>query len=417
MSIFGLNEYKRGRDDSGSHVRYQYTAKNLEGKIFRGTAMASNYDALYRQLRGQGLYLQNATLVEEKRGKKFTDKELSVFCQELSNLLGAGVNLVRALTILTREDLPQRQIMVYENILNEVRAGTSLSAAMERQEVFPDLMLGMIRSAEGNGNLDGVAAQLASHYTREHRIKQQIRSAMTYPCILAVLALLALTAIFTFILPEFEDLFDGMETLPAFTVVLMAVSDFLVSRWYVALGGIVLVAVLVRILLCVPALCLRVDKWKIKTRFLGIGKLTSAMCTARFARTICSLYSCGMPLVAALQTARGTVGNRYLANQFDGVAAKVCGGETLSGSLMGVDGLQRKLCGAVQVGEETGRLDNMLSFIADVIEYDSGEASKRLLTFLEPMMILVMSLVVGVIMIGVMYPIISSYGAIGGIGY
>lgn len=413
MRIPGPSPCGRGADDAGSCVRYRYTAKDLEGTVFQGTALAPDYNALYTQLREQGLYLQSASAVEERRGRRFTAKELSVFCQELANLLGAGINLARALTILTQADLPQRQVMVCQTILNEVSAGASLSAAMDRQGVFPDLMLGMIRSAEGNGNLDAVAARLAAHYAREHRLKQQIRSAMTYPFLLAVAALIALTVVFIVILPTFRELFAGMENIPAFTAGLMAVSDFLVRRWRTALCGAALLALLACILLRVPALCLRVDKWKLKTRFLGIGKLNSAMCTARFARTICSLYSCGMPLVAALQAACGTVGNRYLANQFDRVTARVCGGETLSDSLRDVDGLQRKVCGVIQVGEESGRLDHMLRFIADGIEYDSGETSKRLVTLMGPMMIVFMSLAVGAVMMGVMYPIISSYGRIG----
>lgn len=351
------------------------------------------------------------------RGRRFTSKELSVFCKELSNLLGAGVNLVRALTILTQEDLPRRQRVVFERILKEVRAGTSLSTAMERQGVFPDLMLGMLRSAEGNGNLAGVTERLASYYTRAYKLSQQIRAAMTYPGFLAAVALVAVLAIFTVILPRFEELFDGMEALPALTMTLMTVSNFLVSRWYAALGGIALLAVLIHMLLSIPAVALRLDKWKLKTGLLGIGKLNSAICTARFARTICSLYSSGMPLDAALQMARETVGNRYLASQLDEVAAGVCRGEPLSVSLRKVDGLQRKLCGVVQVGEETGRLDSMLSFIADTMEYDSGMAGKRLVTLFEPMMIIFMALLVGVIMLGVMYPIIGSYGAIASFGY
>lgn len=408
------DEYERG--EAGLRTRYEYTAKNMAGEVFRGTAAAENYDALYTQLRGRGLYLQSAVRREKKRGRRFKAKELSGFCQELAGLLEAGINLVRALTIVAQEEtLSAKQAAIYESIVDEVRAGAGLSAAMERQDVFPDLMLGMIRSAEGNGNLDVIAARLAVHYTREHKLRQQIRSAMTYPCILAVMALIALVVIFTFILPSFQELFDGMETLPAVTAALMAVSDFLVNRWYAALGGAAVLAALVYVLRRVPAVRFRLDRWKLKTRFLGIGRLTSAMCTVRLARTICSLYSCGVPLVPALQTACGTVGNRFLASQIGGVIDQVCGGAALSDALRSVDGLRGKLCDAVQVGERTGKLDEALDSIADAVEYDSSEASKRLITFLEPGMIIFMALIIGVIMIGVMYPIIGSYSAIGSV--
>lgn len=411
-------EYKRDMTVSGARARYRYTAKNMEGKTFRGIQEASGYDALYAQLRSQDLFLQDATRLEGEKVKRLKAKELAPFCQELANLLGAGVNLIRALTIITQEeDLPKKQVVIYENILAEVRKGVNLSTAMEQQGVFPDLMLGMIRAGEGNGTLDLVTARLANHYTREHKLTQQVKSAMTYPIILAVVALIAVVIIFTFVLPEFDDLFAGMDNLPGFTVALMAISDFLVQRWYLALGGVILLVVLARTLLRIPTLRLAMDKWKIKTRFMGIGRLNSIICTARFARTISSLYSSGMPLASALQTARETIGNRYLANQFDAVVSKVYSGETLSGALRDVDGMQRKLCSTIQVGEETGRLDAMLDSIADTMEYESEQATKRLVTLLEPLLIIIMALVVGVIMIGVMMPIIGSYGAIEGSNY
>lgn len=415
--IPGQDEAKPDVAAFSSKARYRYAAKNMEGKTIRGTAQASSYDELYAQLRVQDLYLQHAARLEEIESKPLTASQLAGFCQALSNLLGTGVHLTRALTILTEDDLPKRQIILYKNILTEVQKGSKLSSAMERQKVFPDLMLGMIRSAEDSGNLDGATARLASHYTWEHKLTQQVRSAMTYPCILAVMVLISLIVIFTFILPEFAALFDEAETLPVFTRVLMAVSNFLVNHWYAALGGVVLLVIITRVLLRDPSVCLRLDKWKLKTHFLGIGKLTSAICTARFARTICNLYSGGVPMVSAIQTAFGTFGNSYLANQLDGVAAKVNSGNPLSVSLRDVDGLQRKLCGVIQVGEETGRLDNMLDFIADSMEYDSDQASKRLVTLIEPVLIIIMSVIVGVVMIGVMYPIIGSYGAIWGSGY
>lgn len=414
---FEQDEYARSKAAAQEKRKtyYRCTAKDIEGRVIRETLDAPDHDALYARLRDQGLYLQHAVRLARRPGKQLTARQLSAFCQELSSLLGAGVNLIRALNILTKGDLPMKQKILYQNILTEVEAGNSLADAMEGEGVFPGMMLGTIRSAEGSGSLDDVAARLAGHYTQEHKLRQQICSAMTYPCILAVLALAALIAIFIFILPRFEELFTGMGQLPVFTAALMAVSHFLVRRWYIALGGGILLAVLPKILLRIPALRFWLDRWKVTTCLLGIGKLNSTICTARFARTVSSLYSSGMPLVSALKAAGDAVGNRYLAGQFEAAAAKVCGGETLSASLWEMDGLQKKLCGAVQVGEETGRLDSMLEFAAGTMEYDSSQAGKRLITLLEPCMIVLMSLIVCVIMIGVMYPIIGSYGTIGGL--
>ncbi len=396
--------------------RWRYTAVDLEGKLHKGVAEARDYDALYTRLRQGELFLQTAVQEGgEGRRRLLKAKELASFCQELSTLLDAGVNAVRALTIISQEEPLAKPLRdIYSALLSEVRKGSSLSSAAEAQGVFPDLMIGMLRAGEENGDLPGVTARLAAHYTQEHKTRQQAVSALMYPCFLAALALGAVIVIFTFVLPEFEDLFAGMESLPAFTVGLMALSDFLTQRWYVAIAGVAALAVLIRGLFAIPQVRLAWDRWKLKTRLLGLGRICSVICTARLARTISSLYSSGVPLVSALQTARDTVGNRYIAGQFDGVVARVRAGESLSASLGEVDGLRRKLRGTIQVGEETGRLGPMLDSAADNMEYDSRQATKRLLTILEPVLIVLMALAVGVIIIGVMLPIINSYGAIEG---
>lgn len=410
-------ETNPGPAASGSKTRYRYTAKNLEGKTFRGTAQASDYEELYALLRDQDLYLQRAVRLGEIKSKPLTSSQLAGFCQALSNMLGSGVSLAPALRILSEDDLPKKQLALYQNLLTDVSNGKYLWQAMEARKVFPDLMVGILYSAQENGDLPGATARLANHYTREHRLTQQLRSAMTYPCILAVMMLISLIVIFTFILPEFGPLFAEADTLPFFTRALMAVSGFLVNRWYYALGGAVLLAFLARGFLRVPLVRLQVDKWKLKTRFLGIGKLTSSICTARFARTICNLHAGGVPMDSALRTTSGTLGNRYLASQFDAVAVNVTNGQAFAAALQEVDGLHRKLYSVLQVGLKAGRLDNMLNFIADAMEYDSDQASKRLVTLIEPVLIIIMSVIVGAVMLGVMYPIIGSYGAIWGSGY
>ena len=410
MDISGRAE--AGMKEYGSETRYRYVAKNMKGKIFRGTARASSYYELYAELRDRELYLQRAVRLKETEIKPLTANQLASFCQALSNLLGTGVHLRRALIIMSEDNPSSKRTILYKNILAELYKGKNLSSAMEAQNVFPKLTLGMIRSAEESGNLDDAAARLANHYTREHKLNQQIRSAITYPCLLAAMALFSLIIVFTLVLPEFISLFDEEAALPAFTRVLIAISNFLVNRWYAALYGAVLLAVFVRILLRVPAVSLRLDKWKVKTHLLGIGKITSAICSARFARTISNLYTSGVPLSSAIRTAFETFGNRYLASQFDNAAAKLRNGDSLSAALRVVDGLERKLCSVIQVGEEAGRLGDMLDFIADSMEYDSDQACKRLVTLIEPALIIIMSMIIGVVMIGVMYPIIGSYGAI-----
>ena len=398
------------RRPSGGHTLFRYTAKDIDGRTVRGTMEAADYDALYAQLLEQGLYPQRVTgRGADRRPRTLRPQELSDLCRQLSTLLASGVSLVRALTIISQDEgISAGLRRVYESVLSEVRKGSSLSDALEAQQVFPALMLGMIRAGEGSGRLDRVAERLAVHYEKAHQMNQQVKSALMYPMILAVLSVAVV--IVTFVLPQFSDLFSTMDSLPAVTLALMAFSDFMVTKWYLLLLGLAALAAALRALLRVPSVRLALDRGKLTMPVFG--KLNRIICTARFARTISSLYASGLPIITALQTARDTIGNAYIVSQFDAVLAQVRSGVSLSAALESVDGFQRKLCSSIAVGEETGQLDSMLDSIADSMEYDAQQASRRMMTILEPMLIVLMAFVVGFIIIAVMSPIIGSYSAI-----
>lgn len=398
------------RRPSGGHTLFRYTAKDIDGRTVRGTMEAADYDALYAQLLEQGLYPQRVTgRGADRRPRTLRPQELSDLCRQLSTLLASGVSLVRALTIISQDEgISAGLRRVYESVLSEVRKGSSLSDALEAQQVFPALMLGMVRAGEGSGRLDRVAERLAVHYEKAHQMNQQVKSALMYPMILAVLSVAVV--IVTFVLPQFSDLFSTMDSLPAVTLALMAFSDFMVTKWYLLLLGLAALAAALRALRRSPSVRLALDRGKLTMPVFG--KLDRIICTARFARTISSLYASGLPIITALQTARDTIGNAYIVSQFDAVLAQVRSGVSLSAALESVDGFQRKLCSSIAVGEETGQLDSMLDSIADSMEYDAQQASRRMMTILEPMLIVLMAFVVGFIIIAVMSPIIGSYSAI-----
>ena len=391
------------RRPSGGHTLFRYTAKDIDGRTVRGTMEAADYDALYAQLLEQGLYPQRVTgRGADRRPRTLRPQELSDLCRQLSTLLASGVSLVRALTIISQDEgISAGLRRVYESVLSEVRKGSSLSDALEAQQVFPALMLGMVRAGEGSGRLDRVAERLAVHYEKAHQMNQQVKSALMYPMILAVLSVAVVIVIVTFVLPQFSDLFSTMDSLPAVTLALMAFSDFMVTKWYLLLLGLAALAAALRALRRVPSVRLALDRGKLTMPVFG--KLHRIICPARFARTLS---------ITALQTARDTIGNAYIVSQFDAVLAQVRSGVSLSAALESVDGFQRKLCSSIAVGEETGQLDSMLDSIADSMEYDAQQASRRMMTILEPMLIVLMAFVVGFIIIAVMSPIIGSYSAI-----
>ena len=393
-------------------ARFKYVAKDMSGKVHKGTVEAASENALTQQLREENLYLVEAKdLNGAKKHKKLKAKQLAAFCRELSTLLASGVTLVRALDIISeQEGINKDERDIYKDVLQDLKRGISLSDAMESKECFPDLMIGMIRSGEGSGNLDLVTQRLSVQYEKDYKLTQQVKSAMTYPCILLVLCVVIVILIVTFILPQFQSLFDQMESLPMITNILIAVSNFLVQKWYIALLAAAVIVALIRIIVGIPSVRRGVD-W-MKVHMWGFGKLFKVVYTARFARTLSSLYSSGMPLVSAVGVAAKTIGNGYVESQFDEVITMVRGGVPLSQGLREVDGLLKKLSSTILVGEESGRLDVMLDSIAETLEADAEQATKRMVTLLEPILIIFMALIVGCIMIGVMLPIYQSYSAI-----
>ena len=213
-------------------ARFRYTAKSMSGKTKRGTVEALTENALIQELKKQDLYLVEAKNLTEAKGyQKLKAKQLASFCKELSTLLASGVSLVRALDIISeQEGINPKEREVYQAVLLDLRKGIGLADAMESKKCFPDLMIGMLRAGEGSGNLDQVTERLALQYEKDYKLTQQVRSAMTYPAILLVMCVTIVILIVTFILPQFQSLFDQMESLPAVTNILIAISHFLVEN-------------------------------------------------------------------------------------------------------------------------------------------------------------------------------------------
>ena len=395
---------------------YQYTAKNEKGKTVRGSAAAPSPEALYAQLRTEGLYLMDQR--EAGAGKRsvrpLKTAQVADFCRSLGTLLAAGVPLVRAFAILGEEEgLDPKAKAVYEAVRTELRKGVPLSDAMEAQApAFPTLLVAMLRSAESTGSIDKACLRMANHYEKEHKLDQEVGNSLMYPAILGVLIVAVLLILMGYVVPQFEEMFAQMETLPLPTVILLGISDFLKANWLLVALGAAVLTVGVRSLFLVPEVRLQWDRFILHAPV--VGKLNRKICTARFARTLSNLYSSGVPIVMALQSGQQTVGNRWIASQFDGVLTSVRAGHPLSESLKEVDGFERKLSSTVMVGEETGKLDSMLATTSETMDYEAEMATKKLMTLIEPVMIVVMAVIVAFVIIAVILPIYLSYGTIGG---
>ncbi len=393
---------------------FRYKAQDAEGKMVAGVLIAADEQDLHERLKQKKLMLIDAKdLTKTANYKPLKAKALAEFARQIGTLMRAGIPLVRCLQMLSEDEaVTPYERKIYTDVTKEVMQGVPLSVAMESMRgVFPMLIINMFRAAESSGGLDETAMRISAQYTKEDRLNAKVKSAMTYPKILTALIVLVIAAIFGFVMPQFDSLFASMPVLPLPTRIMLAISDFVVAYWYAIIIGGVIVFLLVYFLKKIPAVCYVFDR--IQIHLPKVGKLFKVIYTARFARTLSSLYSSGIPIISCLDIACKTIGNLYIEKQFKKVIADTTAGESLSSAIGKVDGFVKKIESSIRVGEEAGSLDTMLDSIADDMEFESERAIGQMVAYLEPVMIVVMAAIVGFIMISVIVPIYKSYQTIG----
>ncbi|MDD6401810.1 MAG: type II secretion system F family protein [Lachnospiraceae bacterium] len=394
-------------------IKYKYKAKNSDGKMISGVVQANDIYELHERLKQDGKFLiSQKEIINKKNNKRLKSNVISEFSKNISELVGSGISLVKALRIISEDESTKPAIRaIYSDVLKLLKTGMSLSDALTEQgDAFPPLFINMMKSAETSGNLDKIAMRMSQHYDKEYRLNQKVKSSMTYPKILSVLIIGAVAVIMGFVIPQFKDLFAQMETLPISTTILLGISNFIKDKWYVLIIAAIVFFILFKIVFSIAVVQYFVDKIKIKLPV--IGKLMRVIYTARFARTLASLYSAGISIVNCLTISKSTIGNAYIESQFDKMIAEVKAGANLSDAINDVDGFTKKLSSSIMVGEETGALDTMLNSVANQMEYDSEMALDKMVALIEPVMVVVMAVVIGFIIISIIQPIYGSYQSI-----
>ena len=264
----------------------------------------------------------------------------------------------------------------------------------------------MVGAGESSGSLDVIMTRMSEHYDKENKLNNTIKSAMTYPIILAVLLIVVMLFLFIFIMPTFIEMYENPDDMPAITKVLSGFSDFLRYRWYLVVAIAAGLFFGIRYMLKVPSIRLKFDRLKIKGP--GFGPLVCKIYTGRFARTLSSLYSSGIPMVECLERASSILGNRYVDEKFEEVIDEVKQGEPLSSAITRTEIFEPMFCSVIFVGEESGALDSILEKTSDYYEEESDAAVQRLVGMVEPLMLIFMGIIIGLFVMGV-YP--ALYGS------
>jgi general secretion pathway protein F len=398
---------------------FQYRAADQSGKVIEGTMEAQAENGVVSRLHEMGFIPLRIAPPSETQGKalqvpltlffrkKTTQRELLHFTRELSTLLGAGLPLDRSLSVLASLVEGEEFKKVVRLTLEGVRAGKSLAAALaEHPDVFPRLYVNMIRAGESGGILEGVLRHLVEYLERSLDLKEDLKSALTYPLLLATVAGFSLVVLFVYVIPKFALIFkDVRQALPWITTLLIDFSAGLSRYGWVALLLLVLGAAGAAFYVRSPEGRLQWDRWRLSLWLMG--DLLRQLEVARFARTLAALLKGGVPLLEALGTVQGVVGNRLLAGALARVQNRVREGKGMVGPLTESGLFPALALHMIAVGEETGRLAEMLSDVAAHYDQEVKRTTKRLTSLLEPALILGMGLVVGVVVISMLTAIFS----------
>jgi type IV pilus assembly protein PilC len=377
---------------------YAYTAKDAVGNIRKGVMAAETEQEFLARIREKGMFV---TEYKERRSevktvKKFKTKDLAFATRQLAAMLTSGLTLVKALDILCKEQESEAARNVWRDVYENVQKGESFSDAMEvHGSVFPTLMTSMVGAGEASGQMDIIMQRLSDYYANQNKISNTIKSAMIYPIILAILTVVIVIGVFVFIMPTFEQLYDDPNDMPVLTKAMMNIGKFMLKHWLILILVTAVIIFVVIYALKLPDVRMKFDRFKIKGP--GFGKLVVKIYTARFAQTMASLYSSGLPMVECLKRSADTLNNTYISLKFRDIIDEVKSGETLSSSIQRADIFDSMFCSIIFVGEEAGALDDILAKTAEYYDEEADSAVKRLCALLEPLMLIIMAIVIGLV--------------------
>jgi type IV pilus assembly protein PilC len=397
---------------------------------------STSREAAVLELKSRGLF---PTAVEEARGlapvstrrtrissrgggpvlrlgrRSVSRKAVALFTRQLATLIKAGLPLVRALEVLTRQERNPRFRTIISSVAETIRSGGALSEGLaQHPRVFDRLYVNMTKAGEAGGVLHEVMERLAQFLEKAERVKAKVRSAMTYPVIIMLVAAGIVGALMAFVVPKFEGIFQSLlkgEALPPLTLAVLTVSRFVqgnvIVTFALSAGAVAALTLLKR-----TRWGTRVWDW-LAIRLPVLGPLGLKAAIARFTRTFGTLLASGVPILEALRITRDTSSNTFVADALDRVHERVKGGDGLAGPLEATQIFPPMVTTLVEVGEETGALPAMLGRIADTYDEEVDQAASALTSILEPMMIVVMAVVVGTIVIALFLPIVRIIQVLG----
>lgn len=398
---------------------YRYTALDQEGSKTSGAIRADCSRTVSKAIRTKGLipldikeerltdlFSKNALLMLlRKLGlRQYSSRDLMTFCYQLSAMIKAGISIIQALNTISMQMENKVFKKRIKTAATAIEEGSDFASALRQQDnFFPPLLVNMVAAGEASGMLDSIMERIAEHFEKQHDLEEKIRSATAYPLFITIVALIAISIMVIFVLPQFAGIFSamGME-MPYFSLTMLSTGEFIIANRYLlpvmALGIIILLK-----------LSINTKKGRLLADYLRlslplIGKIYGYVITARFARTLGTLITGGVSLHAALKITDSVIDNSILTVAIRDIYAALNNGETMAAPMTGKSCFPPLLVEMVRVGEETGTLDQTLEQAAKYYEKEVSYIVERLGTMLEPMLLLAVGLFIGVLVFSILSP-------------
>ncbi len=400
---------------------FGYEALAPNGKVKKASLSADSRDDAIRKIKENGLTIIS---VEEQSAlqkdielpmfkKKVSERDLSVFCRQFSSLMKAGVSIINSLEMLVEQTENKRLKTALLNTLSNVEKGENLANAMKMSgDAFPPLLISMIAAGEASGSLEKSIDRMGEQFEKNAKLKGLVKKAMMYPIVLSVVAVGVVVVLMVMVIPNFVSMFEDLGTdLPFMTKAVMALSDAIISYWYIFIAVIVAIVVAYKMFVSTDNGRHVVDNIVLKIPV--IGNLVQKQACASFSRTLSTLLQAGMPVIDSIHTVAGTMSNVHfkdaLLKAMDGVAL----GLSLSSQLKASGRFPAMVVHMTNIGEETGNIEEMLTNVAKYYDEEVELTTQSMTSLMEPIIIVVMAAIVCVIIAAVYGPMITMYNALG----
>ncbi|MCZ8077237.1 MAG: type II secretion system F family protein [Paucibacter sp.] len=385
---------------------FEWEGKDRNGKIVRGELRAGGEAMVSATLRRQGILVSKVKKRRMSGGKAIKQKDIAIFTRQLATMMRAGVPLLQSFEIVGRGSTNPRLTRLLNDIKQDVETGTSLSNALRKQPLYFDaLYCNLVEAGEAAGILESLLDRLAIYQEKTVAIKNKIKSALTYPIAVFVVAFVVVAVIMIFVVPAFKDVFKSFGAdLPAPTLAVIAMSEFFVAYWWLIFGSIG------------GGLYFFFQSWKRSVKMQHtmdrlllkipvFGELLYKSAVARWTRTLSTMFAAGVPLVEALDSVGGAAGNAVFAEATEKIQRDVSTGTALTTSMQTTGIFPTMVIQMAAIGEESGSLDHMLGKAAEFFEDEVDEAVAALSSLMEPFIIVILGGIIGGIVVSMYLPI------------